>query len=249
MLVVDHFNNNQDDTATENEYKKIRLGFSDRNGYHRQILMGFMEEKATSGIDSGYDAFLLDNQPSDMYFYNGGANLNISGEGAFDINSIYPLGVKTDGLGNVTFSLDGLENFQNNDINVYIHDNTTDIYHDITTEDVTLELPLGVVNDRFSMRFITAEQALGITDLENSNAIQIAYTSSNDMLNIKNNLIDATVEKVELYNMLGQAIGTWTVKDQAQNNIQLPIKNISTATYIVKIKTTKGDTSRKIIIN
>lgn len=249
MLVVDHFNNNEDDAASENEYKKIRLGFSDRNGYHRQILMGFMDEKATSGIDTGYDAFLLDNQPSDMYFYNGGANLNISGEGTFDINSIYPLGIKTDGLGNVTFSLDALENFTNDNVNVYIFDKTTEIYHDITTEDFTIELPLGVENDRFSMRFITAEQALGITDLENSNAIQIAYTSSNDMLNIKNNLIDANVEKVELYNMLGQAIGTWSVKDQAQNNIQLPIKNISTATYIVKIKTTKGDTSRKIIIN
>lgn len=249
MLVVDHFNNNEDDTATENEYKKIRLGFSDRNGYHRQILMGFMDEKATSGIDVGYDAPHLDNQPSDMYFYNSGAILNISGEGSFDINSIYPLGIKTDGLGNVTFSLDELENFPNDDVNVYIHDTTTGIYHDITTEDYTVELPLGVVNDRFSMRFITAEQALGITDLENSNALQIAYTSSNDMLNIKNNLIDANVEKIELYNMLGQAIGTWSVKDQAQNNIQLPIKNISTATYIVKIKTTKGDTSRKIIIN
>jgi hypothetical protein len=70
------------------------------------------------------------------------------------------------------------------------------------------------------------------------------------MLTIKNNLVDTIVEKVELYNLLGQAIGTWNVEDdQSQLNIQLPIKNISTGTYIVKIKTTKGDTSRKIIIN
>lgn len=248
MLVADHFNFNQDDPEAENTYEKIRLGFNDRNGYHRQILMGFMVEKATSGIDVGYDAFLLDNQPSDMYFYNNG-NLNISGEGAFNINSIYPLGVKTDGVGNVTFSLDALENFTDVDnMNVYIHDNTTDIYHDIKNEDFTIELPQGTVNDRFSLRFISPD-ALGLDDLENSGAIQIVYTNSNDILNIKNNLIDATVEKVELYNMLGQKIGTWSVKDQAQNDIQLPIKNSSTGTYIVKIKTTKGDTSRKIIIN
>lgn len=249
MLVVDHFNNNQDDPESENTYEKIRLGFNDRNGYHRQILMGFMNEKATSGIDAGYDAFLLDNQPSDMYFYNGGANLNISGEGAFNVNSIYPLGIKTDGVGNVTFSLDALENFADvENMNVYIHDNTTNEYHDIKDEDFTIELPLGTVNDRFSLRFI-APGALAIDDFENSNAIQIVYTNSNDVLNIKNNLIDATVEKIELYNMLGQKIGTWSVKDQDQNNIQLPIKNSSTGTYIVKIKTTKGDTSRKIIIN
>ena len=98
------------------------------------------------------------------------------------------------------------------------------------------------------MRFINP--ATGVRDIENGDAIQIAYTNADDMLTIKNNLVDTIVEKVELYNLLGQAIGTWNVEDdQSQLNIQLPIKNISTGTYIVKIKTTKGDTSRKIIIN
>lgn len=248
MLTVDHFNDNSEDQFTEDNFQKIRLGFTDRNGYHRQILMGFMNENATSGIDFGYDAPLLDNQPNDMYFLNSGSFLNISGEGFFNENNIYPLGIKTDALGTVTFKLDGLENFDDN-VNVYIFDKSTEIYHDIKNEDFSIEIPQGFDNLRFSLRFVAPGAALGTTDIENSGAIQVAYTSANDMLNIKNNIIDATVEKVELYNMLGQSVGTWKVENQAQNNIQLPIKNSSTGTYIVKIKTTKGETSRKIIIN
>ncbi|MBL7887897.1 MAG: T9SS type A sorting domain-containing protein, partial [Flavobacterium sp.] len=247
ILTVDHFNDNSDDEYTEDSFARIRLGLDDRNGYHRQILLGFMNENATEGVDFGYDAILVDNQPSDMYFNGNGTALVISGVGTFDVNSIYPLAVKTDALGTVTFRLDALENFAD-DVNVYIFDKMTETYHDIKNGDFSVELPQGTNDIRFSLRFMNAP-ALATTDFENSNAIQVAYTSANDMLNIKNNVVDATVEKVELYNMLGQAIGTFKVENQTQNNIQLPIKNISTGTYIVKIKTTKGDTSRKIIIN
>ncbi len=247
MSVEDHFSSNKEDEFTENEYQKIRLTFKDRRGYRRQILMGFMEEKATSGIDRGYDAPLLDNQPCDMYFYNNGVKLNIAGEGAFNVNSIYPLGIKTDALGDINIKVASLENFDDS-VNVYIHDNVTNTYHDIKNEEYAIVLPQGTLENRFSLRFINP--AAGVRDIENGDAILIAYTNTDDMLTIKNNVIDTTVEKVELYNLLGQAIGTWNIEeDQSQLNIQLPIKNISTGTYIVKIKTTKGDTSRKIIIN
>jgi hypothetical protein len=238
---------NENDSYIEDNFQKIRLGFNDRNNYHRQILLGFMNENATNGIDAGYDAVLLDNQPNDLYFINGEANLNISGEGNFNETSIYPLGVKTDAIGTVTFSLDSIENFEEN-VNVYIYDNLTEIYHDIKEEDFSIELDTATYTSRFSLRF-TTPGALSAADFENSNTIQIAYTSSNSILTIKNKLDDTTVEKVEVYNLLGQLVGSWNVIDQNQQNIQLPIKNYSTGTYIVKIKTTKGDTSRKIIFN
>ncbi len=247
IVSANHFSNNNEDEFTEDQYQKIRLTFKDRRGYRRQILMGFMDEKATSGIDAGYDARLLDNQPCDMYFLNNGEKLNISGEGAFNVNSIYPLGIKTDAFGDINIKVASLENFDDS-VNVYIHDNVTNTYHDIKNEEYAIVLPQGTLENRFSLRFINP--ATGVRDIENGDAIQIAYTNADDMLTIKNNLVDTIVEKVELYNLLGQAIGTWNVEDdQSQLNIQLPIKNISTGTYIVKIKTTKGDTSRKIIIN
>ena len=80
-------------------------------------------------------------------------------------------------------------------------------------------------------------------------SIKIVYTNSNSILTIKNNVVDTTVESVSLFNMIGQQVGTFDVKNQNQQNIELPIKDLSSGTYIVKVKTDKGDTNRKIIFN
>jgi len=61
--------------------------------------------------------------------------------------------------------------------------------------------------------------------------------------------LDVTVQKVTLFNILGQSISTWKIEVKEQTNIQIPIKNISSGIYIVKVKTSKGDISKKIIVN
>lgn len=248
VTVNNHFTKNNDDEFSNDTFKRIRLGFDDRNSYHRQTLLGFMEENATSGIDVGYDAVLVDNQTSDMYFLNGGTQLIISGEGYFNENSIYPLGVRVDALGTVAFKIDNLENF-NSDANAYIYDSVTDIYHNIVNEEFSIELPQGTLDNRFSLRFIDANATvLGNNNFDNNNTIQIAYTSIENMLHIKNNTTNETVQNVTVFNLLGQLIATWKVTDTNQLDIQLPIKNYSTGTYIVKIKTDVSETNRKIIV-
>jgi hypothetical protein len=247
VTVNNHFTNNRDDEFSNDTFKKIRLGFNDRNGYHRQTLLGFMNENATSGIDTGYDAALVDNQPSDMYFINSGTSLIINGEGYFNENNIYPIGVRTDAIGTVTFNIDDLENFNQN-TNVYIYDNVTNIYHNILDDTFSIELPQGTIDNRFSLRFVApATSTLGNENFDN-NVIQIAYTNSENTLHIKNKSTVETIQNVSLFNILGQLISTWKVSDTNQQDIQLPIKNFSSGTYIVKIKTDVSETSRKIII-
>ena len=56
------------------------------------------------------------------------------------------------------------------------------------------------------------------------------------------------VISVGLYNITGQSISNWDVDDSEQTNIQFPVKNISSGIYIVKVKTTTGESSKKIII-
>ena len=249
VTVSNHFSDNRDDSYSDDTYKRIRLGFDDRNGYHRQTLLGFMEENATSGIDVGYDAVLVDNQPCDMYFLNGGTQLIINGDGYFNENNIYPIGVRSDGLGTVTFKIDDLENFNIN-TPVFIYDNVTDVYHNILDEQFSIELPQGTLDNRFSLRFIDANATsiLGNNNFNNNNGIQIAYTTSENTLHIKNNSSVETVQNVSVFNILGQLMATWKVSDTNQQDIQLPIKNYSTGTYIVKIKTDVSETSRKIIV-
>jgi hypothetical protein len=67
-----------------------------------------------------------------MYFLNGDNQLVIQGEGYFDPNASYPLGVITDAEGKATFNLDQTENFDAKQ-HFYIYDKLADTYNDITT--------------------------------------------------------------------------------------------------------------------
>jgi hypothetical protein len=246
VSVVDrNFDNSEDEIVDNNNFAKIRLGFNSVNGYHRQILLGFMDNLATEGFDPGYDATQLDSQPNDLYFANAGFKLVIQGVDAFDSSKTLPLSVKNGLEGNVEFVLDATENFDENQ-NIYIHDNVTDQYHDIRNGNFAVNLPIGTFDDRFSLRFTST--SLDTNDFDLSEDVLVKFTNSNDTITINNGTLDATVQTVDLYNMLGQSIRTWEVKNADQKKIQIPVTNVSTGTYIVKVHTTKGDLSSKIII-
>jgi hypothetical protein len=239
--------NNNPDVFEADTFARIRVGFNAAN-YHRQTLIGFMDDHATAGIDPGYDGLHIDGQPNDMYFRNSNVNFNIMGEGYFNSANIYPLGVKVAVAGNVAFTLDGTENFDENQP-IYIYDNVTQLYHDIREENFEIALPSGTNNDRFSLRFTGGSSpSLGTTEVTLENGIFVAYTNANSTINIKNNVSDATVTSVALFNMLGQSISTWDVEHDDQHNIRIPVQHLATGTYIVKMKTTKGDLSKKVII-
>ena len=114
----------------EETYKKIRLGYNTINGYHRQVLLAFMDDKATSALDYGYDSEIMDDFPNDMYLLSSETELAIQGEGYFDENASFPIGVRIETAGKVSFGVDALENFDTNQ-SVYIYDAETDIHHPI----------------------------------------------------------------------------------------------------------------------
>jgi hypothetical protein len=239
--------NNNDNAVMQDNFLMIRLGFNSANNYHRQILMGFMNEYATSGIDNGYDAFLLDDFPNDMYFLNGEAKLVIQGEGYFDANTNYPLGVKTGENGNVQFLLDDLINFDA-DQELYIYDAETEIYHDIKEGPFEINLPIGLYETRFSLRFINPNALLATADLDPKKLINIAFANSNNNLTIENNNKNLIVNTVTLFNILGQNLHTWELENESQTNMEIPIINYGTGTYVVKIQTSTGSVSKKIFI-
>ncbi|MDI6046469.1 choice-of-anchor D domain-containing protein [Flavobacterium yafengii] len=240
------WNNNNNDPVINNTYKKIRLGFNSHNDHHRQVLLGFMNEEATSEMDNGYDGLNIDDFPNDMYFLNGENQLVIQGEGFFDINASYPIGVKTDAAGKVKFMIDALENFDASQ-SIFIYDDETKMYHSIRNETFEINLTNGEHYSRFSLRF--KDKTLNL-DEETSidNQIKIAHSQSKNTIIINNKAIDTTVQEVTLFNIIGQSITTWKIENQGQYDIQLPIKKISSGVYIVKLKTSKGDLTKKIIV-
>jgi len=239
-------NNNNDDVPTEDTYEKIRIGFNSANGFHRQLLLGFMNEHATPDFDPGYDAPQIDNQPNEMVFISPGYNLVIQGDGYFNTNKVYPLSVKTGQEGEVNFTLDNTENFDANQ-EIYIYDAVTDTYNDIRNEAYRVTLPVGTINDRFSLRFENPA-LLGTNQVAAANDMAVLFSNSDNMLSVINKKAGVEVISVDLYNVLGQSIQKWDVQDQDNDKIQIHVNNVSTGTYIVKVHTTKGDVSQKIII-
>ena len=237
--------NNDNDPIVKDTLMKIRLGFNSNNNFHRQVLLGFMNEKATSNMDYGYDALNIDDFPNDMYFLNGENQLVIQGEGFFNDDASYPIGVKTAVEGTVSFITDALENFSQ-DQAVFIYDNLTDTYHDIRSGKFEVNLPIGINDTRFSLRF--KDKSLKVEQNSISDKIQINHIQNGNKLIIKNNSLDVTAEKVTLYNILGQSVATWKTENQEQQNIQIPINNVSSGVYIAKLKTSEGEISKKVVV-
>ncbi|WP_293890782.1 T9SS type A sorting domain-containing protein [Flavobacterium sp.] len=239
--------NNQHDSFVEEQFMKLRLGYNSTDNYHRQVLLGFMNQHATAGFDSGYDGLSIETLTNDMYFINGTQKLNINGEGYFNVNNIYPLGVKNAVAGDVTFVVDGKENFDNAQ-EIYIYDNVTSIYHSIKDQNFQINLPAGTYDTRFSLRFTNGSSLGTVDNTVVSHGISVIHSQANNMINIKNELQEVAVKSVLLFNLLGQEIMDWKINNQNQADIQLQISDLSTGTYIVKVITDGGDITKKIIL-
>lgn len=81
-----------------------------------------------------------------------------------------------------------------------------------------------------------------------SDDIKVTNLQGKNAIEINNKSAITNLQKVILFNLNGQSIATWEIDNQSQQNIQLPIKNLSSGIYIVRIQTTSGDISKKIIV-
>lgn len=247
--VKDHWTDNSNAVVPIGNNKKIHIGFNLlSNNFHRQVLLGFMDEKANNDINPGYDAANIDGSPSDMYLLNKDKMLSIQGEGYFNKEASYPIAVKMAEEGKVSFVIDKLENFDA-DQNYFIYDAQTDTYNSIKKGPFEVLVAKGEHKTRFALHF-TDKKAATVSEDPNAtnNKIEAIFTRYNNTLNITNGVKDATIETVQLYNIQGACIKTWDIKDKTQFYHKLPITENSSEFYIVKIKTSKGIMTQKIIV-
>ncbi|MEN9907902.1 MAG: hypothetical protein RLZZ540_1043 [Bacteroidota bacterium] len=225
---------------------KIRLGFDSPIGSHRQILIG-TDPNTTNKFDFGYDARMIDVNKNDMYWELGKTSLIIQGVPNFNSEQIIPIGIKIANEGQSTIKIDALENIPDN-LDIYLYDSDAKMYHDLRKANYSISLAIGDYTNRFSLQFVNKSKSYSIEDTTVDNGIITYYTNENHMLNIKNYFTDVTIQSVSLFNILKQNIGNWKIADGKQNYIQIPVKNLSSAVYLVIIKTDKGEFSQKIII-
>ena len=192
--------NSQQNTIEIDTIKKVRLDFTTVDGFKRQLLLGFMNSNATENIDAGYDAKSIDsNCPSDVYFKVGSDKLIIQGVGDFINTNAYQLGLKTNLSGNIKFKINSTTNFDASQA-FYIFDSQTNQYHDISSQEAEINVPIGTFENRFSLKFTNGLLSTNTNVLNEE--LNVFFNNNENILTIKNTKQENTIKRVSLYNLL-----------------------------------------------
>ena len=236
-------------TANIIEKNRVWLNLTNTQGAFKQTLIGYITD-ATNGYDNLFDGESFDaNEFVDFYSVYEDKNLVIQGRALpFEETDEVPLGYRTTIDGNFTINIDQVDGSLT-DQAVFIEDKLTNTVFDLKTGNYTFSTAPGTFNDRFVLKYMDASKTLTVDTIEKEDGISAFYSNKYNTLNIHNDNFDTMVNMVDLFNMAGQKIGVWDVSGSEQTNIQVPVKNISSGIYIVKVTTTKGENSKKIIVN
>jgi len=202
---------------------------------------------ATNDYEGRFDGESYDgNNFLDFYSINEDKNLTIQGRTLpFDENDEVSLGYRVALEGTFTIQIGQTDGLLNNQ-QVFLEDKLTNTITNLKNGNYTFNTIAGTFDNRFVLRY--TDKTLSVEETDKSDGIVVLYSNNYKTLIIRNNVKDATVNLVTLFNMSGQKIAYWDVKGREQALIQIPIKNLPSEIYIVKIKTTEGEFSKKIMI-
>ena len=200
-------------------------------------------------FDIGFDAPIADIGKEDMYWTFNGAKFVIQGVPKFDKDQEFPLGIKVAKAGLVRIKIDAFENIDNG-LQIYIKDGLLNSYHKINKNSFEINLDPGNYLDRFSLVFSPSKNAKEQTKLDVSdeileNGIQVFMNNQTSEIKIKRT-VDTEFLSIDLYNILGQKTQTWNT-NISDSNVSLLV-NVASGVYLVKINTTNGTVSKKIVI-
>lgn len=222
---------------------QIRFNTLLNNQGVRQLVLAFIPE-ATDGVDRAMDAISSsDDSPADIYFVIDNEEYLINAVN-FDIDKKIPIGFKNTNQANFKITVKGIENFTSANA-VYLHDKTTDLYHDIKNDFYELTLPGGVNNTQFEITFKT-NATLGVEEALRKNFVVYQDNVAKN-LTISNPLMLDLIS-CNLYDVAGKLI--FNKKDLGVNSsYTFSTSGLSDGVYIVKVATKdKIEVGQKIII-
>lgn len=236
------FYRNQNE-QTENQDQFIRLGYEDPEGFHRQLLLGFLPNStADVNYNPGYDALLKICRDDEMFFVieqDLDKKYAIQGVNGFDDTMEFPIGILISETGTHQIMIDEVENFEHT---IYLKDNILNTTHNLTDANFVVNLPIGNHLDRYSLIFIP-QNSLSTTDQTLTN-LSVFYDGNNNV--VVNNMDRMQLKNITIYNVLGQEIFNLTDNLNHSNRIQIPF-NQSQGVYFVKVFTTTGELTQKIL--
>ena len=220
---------------------KIRFNTLLDNGPISQMILLF-DPLSTDGVDRAMDALSPNDGPANNYFVIDD-NEYIIEVMPFDIDKKIPVGFRNYAQANYKITVNEMLNIPEV-TNVYLHDKTTDLYHDIKNSLYDLTLPAGTYNTRYEITFKNA--TLGVDDIE-SQRFLVQQDNVNKKL-IINNPSQIELANCSLYDVVGRLIFS---KDKlgADTSYTFPTANLGNGIYIVKLTTNdKTENGQKIIV-
>ncbi|WP_417199899.1 T9SS type A sorting domain-containing protein [Bizionia sp.] len=233
--------NSTHNASAENQY--IRLGYEDPEGFHRQLLLGFLPNSpADENYNPGYDALQYMSRDDDMFFIienNANRRYGIQGTNSFADHLEFPIGLIISEAGSHRLMLDAAENFSHT---IYLKDNLLDTTYNLTEADFEINLPIGEYLTRYSIVFQPAE-TLNTNHLE-LDKITVFYNGLDHI--VVSNPNNLEISGIEVYNIMGQHLLSLTENLDNQRKVLIPFHH-SAGVYMVVLKTNNAQKSTKIL--
>lgn len=244
-----------DNPTNPNQIQRVRINVTTPMGYTRHLLLGFTPDNAaTDGFDYGYDAANPDDYNNDCNWLIEEGRYVIQGVGAFDHTKAYPLGLFLSDDGNVEFSLQSTENFDQA-ISVYIYDAVNDVVNPITDGSYVESVVDGnhlnrfyitFTNDITLINFANSQLSVATNELE---ALQIRFLKSTQQLQFKYNH-NFMLNELVIYDTLGKVVARHrNLESDAYGVLQIDATNLTSGMYIIRATNATGKLNKRIVVS
>lgn len=218
--------------------ERIRLGHEGAEGFHRQLLLGFTN-LATDGVDTGFDALMLDVFTTDAYWFLDNNSYTIQGL-PFRADLLVDIGVVSAFDQLHTIMIDSLEGYTGE---VWLIDTESGQTVDLKLGNAQFFVPAGTFNNRFKLAFSNTTLSLdGATQTEPQ--FRAFYLKSTASIWVESP--DSPTLSIEIFDLSGRKIKSIETKIFAHVR-QIPMKNYPVGIYLLRIKTRDKVYKNKIL--
>lgn len=237
----------------DNDDQVLRVSYGERSrawlnltndaGYFGQMLLSYMDD-ATTGIDAAIDGRYINDCETALTSLINEEEFTIQGRPLpFDVTDVVPLGFKSTVAGNFTIAIDqvdGLFAADEDNRTIYLKDNMTNTFHDLSQSPYSFATEAGIFNTRFELRY----ENLLTTQLPAFNTDSVVVFKQNQDCFVHAGL--TIIDSIAVYDMQGRLILVRNNVNASEVHFNLPSNN---QMLLIKIVSNKKETVTKKIMN
>ena len=226
----------------EEEKSRIWLDLLDSNNVPVRTAIGYVPN-ATNGLDRLYDAYKNIANETNIYSLEANETLIIQGRSLpFSTSDTVPIGIRIMQAGTYKIAIGALDGlFSETTQNILLEDKQLGTIHDLRQNPYTFTTQVGIINDRFVLRY--DRNALSNPDFEDIESNVVVSTRNKEMTiasSIEN------IQQVTVYDVLGREL--FDAKKIENKLFTIANVSISQQALIIKIKLENGKMfTRKVV--